>query len=321
MSKPEILMTNGSLPAVLEGLQDDFALLHVWSSEDPDRFLTEHAETIRGIVAGGHITVDAALIDMCPKLEIVSNFGVGYDSIDARYAGEKGVIVTNTPDVLTEEVADTALGLTIMTVRELGSAERWLRAGKWASQGNFPLTAGTLRGKTMGILGLGRIGQAIARRAEAMGMTIAYHGRRKQPVDYAYFETLTGLADHCDILVSILPGGEATRHMIGAEAFRALGADGFFINIGRGSSVDQDALIDALKSNVISGAGLDVFEDEPNVPKDLIDLENTVLLPHVGSGTVHTRRAMGQLVVDNIKSWFENGRPVTPVAETPWPRR
>lgn len=312
-------MTNGSLPAVLEGLQDDFTLLHVWSSEDPDRFLREHAGTVRGIVAGGHITVDAALIDMCPKLEIVSNFGVGYDSIDARYAGEKGVIVTNTPDVLTEEVADTALGLTIMTVRELGSAERWLRAGKWANQGNYPLTSGTLRGKTMGILGLGRIGQAIARRAEAMGMSIAYHGRTKQPVDYTYFETLTGLADHCDILVSILPGGEATRHMIDAETFRALGPDGFFINIGRGTSVDQDALIDALKSNVISGAGLDVFEDEPNVPQALIDLENTVLLPHVGSGTHHTRRAMGQLVVDNIKSWFEKGEPVTPVTETPWP--
>ncbi|MEP3279317.1 MAG: 2-hydroxyacid dehydrogenase [Stappiaceae bacterium] len=320
MSKPEILVTNGSLPAVLEGLESDFTLRHYWSAENPDQFLDAHVDTIRGVVAGGHINIDAAFIDRCPKLEIVSNFGVGYDSIDAGYAAEKGVIVTNTPDVLTEEVADTAIGLAIMTVRELGAAERWLRAGKWADEGDFPLTTGTLRGKTMGILGLGRIGQAVARRAEAMGLKIAYHGRKKQAVDYTYFDTLAGLAENSDILVCIMPGGEATHHMVSAEIFSALGPEGYFINIGRGSSVDEAALIAALKSNTICAAGLDVFENEPHVPADLIALENTVLLPHVGSGTVHTRRAMGQLVVDNIKNWFENGAPVTPVAETPWPR-
>jgi lactate dehydrogenase-like 2-hydroxyacid dehydrogenase len=230
--------------------------------------------------------------------------------------------VTNTPDVLSDEVADTCLGLLLMTVRELPQAERWLREGHWVGKGNYPLTHGTLRGRTVGILALGRIGKAIAKRCEAFGLEIAYHGRRRQEdVPYRYYDSLVGMARDVDILISVAPGGPETYHVVDAEVLAALGPQGTFINIGRGSVVDEGALVQALKNRTIMAAGLDVFENEPHVPAELIALDNAVLLPHVGSGSHHTRRLMGQLVVDNIASWFAGKGPLTPVAETPWPRK
>ncbi len=273
---------------------------------------------IRGLARGGHFDVDRALFDRLPKLEIVASFGVGYDGIDLKAAAERGIVVTNTPDVLTEEVADTALGLLLMTVRELSAAERHLRQGKWI-KGNYPLT-GTLRNRTVGIVGLGRIGMAIARRLDAMQVPVVYHTRHARPdVPYRYYADLRAMAADVDTLIVVLPGTPSTTKLIDAAILKALGTDGVLINIGRGIVVDEHALIAALKDGTIRSAGLDVFADEPNVPAALIALPNAVLLPHVGSASVYTRDAMGQLVVDNLRSWFEEGKPLTPVPETPLP--
>lgn len=284
-------------------------------SADPSRITPELAESVRGIAAFGGIS--AAFMDKLPRLEIIASFGVGYDSVDAGHAAEKDVMVTNTPDVLTEEVADTALGLLINTVREFPRAENYLREGRWAKDGPYRLTPATLRGRRAGIFGMGRIGQAIARRLEAFGLPVAYHNRR--PVEglaYEYHDTLLSLATAVDTLISVVPGGASTSKAVNAEILRALGPNGVFVNIGRGSTVDQDALAGALRDGTIFAAGLDVFADEPNVPQALIDLPNASLLPHVGSASVHTRNAMADLVVDNLVSWFSEGKPVTAVPET-----
>lgn len=260
--------------------------------------------------------VDPALIDSLPNLEIISSFGVGYDHVDAKYAAARGVVVTNTPDVLTEEVADTAIGLLINTVRELPKAEQWLREGRWVKDGAYRLT-GTLRGRRIGIFGMGRIGLAIARRIEAFGLPVSYHNRR--PVDgvsYAYFDSLVELAANVDTLISVAPSTPQTQKAVNAEILRALGPTGVFVNIGRGNTVDEAALAAALADGTIQAAGLDVFENEPNVPQPLLDAENASLLPHVGSATVHTRQAMADLVVDNLIAWFSRGETLSAVPET-----
>lgn len=319
MSEIQLLMTD-ALPALVQSTVSKTYRLHrMWQIEDKDSWFGENARSIRGLVCGGHSPIDAAFIRRFPNLEIIANFGVGYDSIDAEEAARQNVVVTNTPDVLTEEVADTAIGLMIMTARELSAAERWLRAGNWKS--GYPLSAGTLRNRKLGIFGLGRIGKAIGRRAEAMGLEIAYHNRSSQPdVSYTYHSSLLALAQWCDVLLCVAPGGASTRHVVNAEIFEALGSDGILINIGRGSVIDEAALITALQDRVILSAGLDVFENEPHVPEELMAMEHVVLLPHLGSASVHTRDAMGQLQIDNLTSWFQEGLPLTPVAETPWPR-
>ncbi|WP_417672201.1 2-hydroxyacid dehydrogenase [Roseibium sp.] len=317
MSKPGILVPRPMRDVVMRGLEKRFALYKTFESEDPDRAIAEAADHVRGAAILGQ-KVDVAFLDKLPNLEIVANFGVGYDNVDAHDCSARGIMVTNTPDVLTDEVADTALGLLIMTVRELSAAERWVRGGSWAAKGAFPLTKTTLIGRKLGILGLGRIGKAIARRAEAFGLEIHYHGRSRQAgVAYTYHDTLSGLAQTCDTLMLVAPGGEQTHHMVDATILKALGPDGILINIGRGSVVNELDLIEALSSGTIHAAGLDVFEHEPNVPQALLDLENAVVLPHVGSASVHTRDAMGQLVVGNLVSWFDTGRAITPVSETP----
>jgi lactate dehydrogenase-like 2-hydroxyacid dehydrogenase len=286
------------------------------------RGLADNLAAIRGIArGGGHSPVDGTLIDRLPKLEIIANFGVGYDGIDLVRAAERGVLVTNTPDVLTEEVADVALALLLMTVRELPAAERYLRAGKWAGGTPYPLT-GTLRDRTIGIAGFGRIGGALARRLDAMQVPVVYHARHPRPeTPYRYYADLHAMAVDVDTLVAILPGGPQTRNCINAGILKALGVNGVFVNIGRGSAVDESALIAALREGTICGAGLDVFADEPAVPPELIALPNAVLLPHVGSASTYTRAAMGHLMFDNLKNWFEQGEPLTPVPETPWPRK
>ncbi len=315
-----VLMTAPMMSLIAEGLDRAFTLHRAWQAPDPEKYIAEVAPRIRGLAAGGHVRVDGAFMDRLPKLEIVANFGVGYDSIDARAAAERGIVVTNTPDVLTDEVADLAIGLLLCTVRQLPQAERYLRQGKWLEK-PFPLTT-TLRGRKVGILGLGRIGKAIATRLEAFGVEIAYCGRNPQAgIGYRYCPSLVELARDVDVLMCVAPGGAETKHMVNAEVLRALGPNGILINVGRGSVVDERALIDALRSRTILSAGLDVFEDEPRVPPELIAIEHAVLLPHVGSASVETRNAMGQLVVDNLVSWFSGKGPVTPVAETPWSGR
>jgi lactate dehydrogenase-like 2-hydroxyacid dehydrogenase len=260
--------------------------------------------------------VTEALMARLPALEIVANFGVGYDSVDAEAAGRRGVVVTNTPGVLDDEVADLTVGLLLATIRQIPQAERHLREGKWPA-GGFPLTA-TLRDRTLGIVGMGRIGRAIARRLEGFGRPIAYHSRRPvADVPYTHYPELVALARDVDALIVIVPGGLETDRMINAEVLAALGPKGVLINVARGSVVDEPALVKALEDGTIAAAGLDVFANEPHVPEALIGMDNVVLLPHVASATHVTRNAMGQLVVDNLLAWAA-GKPVlTPVPETP----
>lgn len=322
MAKVDIFVPVPMIPKVMTGLEPVFAVHKGWEPPDSDALIAEIGGKVRGIALGNRGRVDRALMERLPKLEIVANFGVGYDAIDVDAAAERGILVTNTPDVLTEEVADTAIALLLMTVREYPAAERHLRAGKWATEGAYPLTRATMRNRTVGIVGLGRIGLAIARRLDAMQVPVVYNNRRaRTDVPYRHYPDLMAMARDVDTLMFVLPGGKATENLVGAELLKALGPNGILINIGRGSTVDDAALIDALRNGTILAAGLDVFVNEPHVPEGLIALPNTVLLPHVASGSMHTRDAMGQLVVDNLRSWFEHGKPLTPVPETPWPRR
>jgi lactate dehydrogenase-like 2-hydroxyacid dehydrogenase len=313
MTRPTVLMPSPMHDVVVDGCEERFDLIRLWEAADPEALIAERGPDVRGLALGGHARVDAALLDRLPNLQIVANFGVGYDSVDVDAATERGVIVTNTPGVLDDEVADTALALLLMTVRELGQAERYLRAGRWAAEGHYPLTDLTMAGRKLGILGLGWIGEAIATRAETFRMTVGYHNRSQKDIPYRYYPTLLEMARDVDTLLVVVPGNAATRHLVNAEVLEALGPDGVLVNIGRGTVVDEAALIGALKTRTIRAAGLDVYEDEPNVPQELIDLDNTVLLPHVGSASKPTRRAMGQLVVDNLTSWFADGRALTPV--------
>ena len=314
----EALMPAEGMPVIAEQIAKRATLHRLWQAPDREAALAELAPRIRAIVATWHaVTLDGAFMSRFPKLELVASFGVGYDHIDAAWAGQHGIVVTNTPGVLDEDVADIATALTIAAVRRLPQAERYLREGRWPTA-PFPLTA-SLRGRTMGILGLGRIGKQIAKRAQAFGLDVVYHGRKPQDdAPYLYYPTLVGMAKACDILMVAAPGGASTRHLVDRDVLAALGPDGVLVNIARGSLVDEAALIEALRTGAILAAGLDVFENEPHVPPALLDLDNFVALPHVGSASRHTRRAMADLVVANVFSWMDGKGPLTPTAETPW---
>ena len=315
--RPVLLTTGAVMDHVVERqLAEHFTLV---GGMDVEGAIAAHGPEIRAIATRGRLKVDEAMMALLPKLEIVSNFGVGYDTVDASAAAKRGVVVTNTPEVLNEEVADLTLGLLLATVREIPQADRFLREGKWLN-GAYPLGL-TLRERKVGIVGMGRIGKAIARRIEAFGLPISYYTRTPQAdLPYRHYGDLVAMAADVDTLILILPGGPSTKHLINAQVLEALGPDGILINVARGTVVDEQALIAALKAGTIRAAGLDVFEDEPRVPAELIAMQNVVLLPHVGSSTHYTRTAMGQLVVDNILSWFAGKGPITPVAETPWPK-
>jgi lactate dehydrogenase-like 2-hydroxyacid dehydrogenase len=314
-----VLVPAPTMPLIMEGIAGAFTLHKLWEQPDPEAFIRDVGPSIRAIAGSAKKRMDGAWLARFPKLEFVSNFGVGYDGVDAAWCGGNGVIVSNTPDVLTDEVADLAIGLLLATIRQLPQADAYLRRGDWL-KAPFPLTT-TLRERTVGIVGLGRIGKAIAKRLEGFGVEIAYFGRSRQSgVPYRYHDTLVGMAKAVDVILSVAPGGGETHHMINADVLKALGPEGILVNVGRGTVVDEQALIAALADGTIRSAGLDVFEDEPRVPQALIDMPHVVLLPHVGSASHHTRRLMGQLVVDNLVSWFSGKGPLTPVPETPWPR-
>lgn len=316
--KPEIVLIGPLKPVVVKGLGAVCTVHKVTEAKDPDAFIAAHSHVRAIACSDTACKIPGDLMARFPKLELVASFGVGYDHMDVKWAAAHDVVLTNTPNVLTEEVADTALGLLLCTVREFPQAERFLRAGKWLER-NYPLTKATLRNRTVGIIGMGAIGQAIARRLDAFGVPVVYHTRKpRRDVSYLHCPSLIEMARAVDVLMVIVPGGAGTANLINAEVLDALGPDGILINMARGSVVDEPALIKALQEKRIMAAGLDVFAKEPDVPQELIAMDNVVLFPHLGSASVYTREKMDQLVVDNIAAWAAGKPPLTPVAETPW---
>ena len=311
--KPRLLQ-HGRLMASLEAaLAEHFDVHPLWREPDPRAFLAARGGEFVGLATSARFGADRALMAALPRLAVIANFGVGVDTIDLEAARERRVAVANTPDVLTDCVADLAFGLVIDVARGLSAADRFVRRGDWL-RGPFPL-ASRVSGKRLGIVGLGRIGAAIARRAGGFDMPVRYHNRR--PVEgtpHQYEARLPALAEWADFLVVACSGGAATRHLVSRPVIDALGPAGFLVNISRGSVVDEAALVEALQAGRIAGAGLDVFEDEPNVPATLFALDNVVLLPHIASATRETRQAMADCVVANLRSWFDHGRLLTPVA-------
>jgi lactate dehydrogenase-like 2-hydroxyacid dehydrogenase len=314
--KPDLLLLGPPRPVFLNGLSPAFTV-HRLPEQNAEAALAELAPRLCAIAVSSVVDrVDAALMACLPRLAIVSTFGVGYDHIDARYAGAQGIVVTNTPDVLTEEVADTAIGLLLCTVREFGAAERFVRAGKWLERG-YPLSRASLRNRTVGLVGMGRIGKAIARRLDGMAVPVVYHARRPvADAAYRHYPDLLSMARAVGVLLVIVPGGAETREIINREVLEALGPEGILINMARGSVVDEGALIKALQDKTILAAGLDVYAQEPHVPAELIAMEHVVLFPHLGSASVYTRSQMDQLVVDNLLAWAAGKPPLTPVPET-----
>jgi lactate dehydrogenase-like 2-hydroxyacid dehydrogenase len=314
--KPDVLLLGPARPVFLDGLSPTFTV-HRLPEQDGEATLASLAPRLCAIAVSSVVDrVDAAMMARLPQLKIVSTFGVGYDHIDAHYAGAHGIVVTNTPDVLTEEVADTAVGLLLCTAREFVAAERFVRAGKWLERG-YPLSKASLRNRTVGLLGLGRIGKAIARRLDAMAVPVVYHTRRPgTDVPYRHYSSLPDMARAVDVLLVIVPGGADTKNLVSREVLEALGPDGILINMARGSVVDEPALIKALQDKTILTAGLDVYANEPQVPAELIAMEHVVLFPHLGSASAFTRSQMDQLVVDNLLAWAAGKPPLTPVPET-----
>jgi hydroxypyruvate reductase len=311
--QPDIIVT-APLPAFLyDPLKADYRCHDYYQSSHKPGLLAAEGARVRGLVQGGGTVTPTELLEELPKLEIISVFGVGYDGVPVAYCKERGLKVTNTPDVLTDDVADVALGLILMTGRGFVRLNRFVQAGEWEKRA--PELTTKLSGRKVGILGLGRIGKAIAQRVSAMGMAVAYTGRKPQDVSYEYVRDLKALAAAVDFLVVASPGGAATKNIVNAEVLAALGKKGTLINIARGSIVDEPALVAALEAGAIKGAGLDVFADEPHIPARLLGLENVVLLPHVGSATRETRQAMGDLCKANLDAYFAGKGVLTLIPE------
>jgi lactate dehydrogenase-like 2-hydroxyacid dehydrogenase len=313
MEPVDILVTAALPPFLDEPLKADFRCHDYVHAKDKAALLAEVGTRVRGLVQGGGTVTAPALLDALPNLEIISVFGVGYDGVPTDYCRARGLKVTNTPDVLTDDVADVAVALILMTGRGFIRANRFVHAGHWLKRG--PELTTRLSGRTVGILGLGRIGKAIAERVTAMQMHVAYTGRRAQQVPYEFVGDLEGLASRSDFLVVACPGGPATRHLVNERVLAALGGKGTLINIARGSIVDEAALVRALQAGTIKAAGLDVFDDEPKVPPPLLAMDHVVVLPHVGSATRETRQAMGDLCKANLDRWFADGSVLTLIPE------
>ena len=306
--KHDLILTAKGHQGTQQRMEQEFALIKLWETPDRAAALRQAAPKIRALAHTGHSKVDAALMDALPKLEIIANFGVGVDQIDLNAAKQRGIIVTNTANVLNDCVADCAMALVLNTLRKFPQADKYLRAGLWKTRGTYPFTT-SLGGKTLGILGLGRIGEEIARRALAFKMNIRYHNRNKKDVPYAYDADAVTLARNSDVLLAITPGGAETDKLVNAQVLDALGPQGYFINVARGSVVDQPVLLKYLQEQKIAGAGLDVYAQEPGVPPEFFALDNAVLLPHMASATNETRTAMGNLQIENLLLYLA-GKPV-----------
>jgi hydroxypyruvate reductase 2 len=305
--KPDVLVVGRLMPYAMEKLEERYTLHKLDEAADQDAFLREVGERIRGIANGGGVS--ASLIDACPNLEVISSFGVGTDSIDTGHAKQRGVPVCNTPDVLNDEVANTALLLLLTSIRNFVAYDRYVREGRWAKEGAPPLSR-SIAGRHVGIVGLGRIGRAIADKLQVFHCTVAYYARHERPdAPYRFYADLEELARDSDALIVIVPGGEGTRKLIDRRVIDALGPQGILVNVARGSVVDEPALVAALEDGRLGSAGLDVFVDEPNVPQALLKMDNVVLQPHQGSATVETRRAMADRMLDNLAAHFA-GRPL-----------
>jgi lactate dehydrogenase-like 2-hydroxyacid dehydrogenase len=313
MHAVDILITAPLPPFLYEPLKQAYRCHDYAQAADKPALLRDIGRQVRGLVQGGGTVTPTELLDALPALEIISVFGVGYDGVPTDYCKRRGIKVTNTPDVLTDDVADVAVGLILMTGRGFVRANRFVHAGEWLQRG--PELSTKLGGRTVGILGLGRIGKAIAQRVQAMQMDVAYTGRKPQDVPYRYVPDLEALARASDFLVVACPGGAATRHLVDGRVLAALGSQGTLVNIARGSIVDEGALVRALQAGTIKAAGLDVFDNEPNIPSALLAMDNVVLLPHVGSATRETRQAMGDLCRANLDRWFGEGSVLTLVPE------
>ncbi|WP_459614898.1 2-hydroxyacid dehydrogenase [Bordetella sp. 2513F-2] len=311
----DLLMVGPLPPAVIDDIDRRYRLHRWWEIEDRQAFLQDRGRAVRAIVTSGRYGATRELIESLPSLEAIISQGVGYDPIDVSAATARGVVVTNTPGVLDACVADTALALILAVSRRVCEADRFVRAGRWPEEA-FPLARKT-SGKRCGIVGLGNIGRQIAVRAQAFDMQIGYYNRRARqdvPADYRYYPDIVELARDSDYLVLAVPGGVQTRHLVDGRVLEALGPDGCLINVARGSVVDEAALVRALQQGAIAGAGLDVFEHEPQVPPELLAMDQVVLLPHIASGTVETRQAMADLVLANLDGWFSRRQVLTPVA-------
>lgn len=310
--KPEIVIVGPMYAPTQARLEAEFAAHRLWEAADRAAFLRGLADRVRGVAVYALHGCPAEIIEALPRLEIIACMGIGVDRIDLACARARGVAVTNTPDVVTEDTADIALGLMLAVERRIAEADRFVRRGDWP-KGDFPFGR-ALRRRKLGIVGLGRIGSAIATRAAAFGMEIAYQGPRRKPDSpYRYFAAPAALAEWSEILAVACPGGEATRNLVNAAVIDALGPEGTLVNIARGSIVDEAALVAALAAGRLGGAGLDVYSDEPRIPAALLAMDNVVLSPHVGSATHDTRRAMGDLTVDNLHAHFANRPLLTPV--------
>ena len=313
MSRPAVLVIGPYPPGDIELLEAVYSVHRYWEAADQPGLLAKHGQDIRAVATRGDLGVSGGLIAALPGLEMIGCYGVGTDGIDLAACRARGIKVSNTPDVLTGETADLALALMLAFARAIPQGDRYVRSGTWADNGNMPL-ASRLHGKRLGIVGLGRIGKAVAKRATAFDMRIAYFGRAGQlDQPYRFFGSLTDLAADSDYLVATLAGGAATAKLITADVLRALGPKGVFVNVARGSVVDETALLDALEKKTIAGAALDVYLNEPRIDQRFHALDNTVLMPHVGSATVETRRAMGQLMRDNMAAHFAGQPLLTPV--------
>lgn len=309
----DVLVTRAFAPAAMEWLRRECTVHALYGAPDREALLREVGPRVRAAIGFGAVT--AAMIDAMPGLEIIASTGVGYDHVDVDAALRRGIVVTNTPGVLDDAVADTALALLLAVERRIVAADRFVRAGRWAAHEAFPFTR-HLGDLTLGILGLGRIGLAVARRAEPFGMRVAYHNRRpRADVPYAYHATPLALANACDVLMCIVPGGAETRHLVDEAVLRALGPQGTLVNIARGSVVDESALVRCLQDGTLGAAALDVYDREPHVPPELFALEQVVLAPHVGSATHSTRRAMADLAVRNVLARLAGEPVLTPIPE------
>ena len=293
--------------SLLDLLEEKYVVHRLWDAKNKYKFIESHCSNVRGMVTE-HFGTPRELIKQFKNLSIITNFGVGYDSVDVDYATQSGIQVTNTPDVLTDDVADLAIALLLSVSRGIPEGDHFVRNGFWNK--DIMSFTQSVTGKKLAIVGMGRIGQAIARRAEAFRLNVAYHGPREKPgLVYPYFSNLEEIAAESDYLVVSCPGGDTTRHLVNRRVMEALGPEGILINIARGSVVEEKAMVELLKSGRLGGAGLDVFENEPHVPEELLSMDNVVLQPHNGSATVQTRIAMGQLILDNLEAFFA-GKPV-----------